>query len=126
MDAPTIARSSDPVAQPVVRVEDLNHFFGEGACLIGVARGPSNVEPDIVALPPTKVLKPALKRGYAGLSFTIAFAILAQYANSPNLLTLLRLHCKRPGGRRPTKEADELAPSHVASEVRTKRNPSND
>ena len=30
MDAPIIARSSDPVAQPVVRVEDLNHSFGEG------------------------------------------------------------------------------------------------
>ena len=62
----------------------------------GVASGPANVEFDIAAFRPPKVLQPFPERRDASLPFRISLGKVHEYCNSPHAIALLCVCNERP------------------------------
>src|SRR5262249_35060932 len=79
----------------------------------GIASARTNVDPNVVAIGPTQLLHPLLKRPNAALRVQVikVHAAADETADAPHALGLLRTRCEWPRSRT-AKNCDELAPSH--------------
>jgi hypothetical protein len=86
-----------------------------------VAGSPANVDADVAALRPAKLLQPLSKCRELRLSHGIALGGVHQHADAPHAPRLLRARRERPGDRRAAEERDELAPPHsITSSARSR------
>jgi hypothetical protein len=83
-----------------------------------IARRPANVDPDIAALRPPKLLESLAQCRDESLSFQITVGIRHQHADSPHPVRLLRVRDKGPRGRT-ADQIDEIAPSHSIERIQS-------
>src|SRR5262249_30273911 len=78
----------------------------------GIAAGPPDVEFDIAALRPAKVLQPLAERCHARLSLRVLLRQIHEYGDPAEAIAWLRsCRRKRPSGRA-AKQGDDLAPPY--------------
>jgi hypothetical protein len=79
---------------------------------LGIACGPTVVDPHVAADSPAPFLQPLQKHANAGLSFRIVRGQMHEHADAPHTLGLLRGRRKRPRRRRAADQCNDLAASH--------------
>ena len=100
-----------PTGQNDVRREG-DQFGCVFAYSLGDRRRPSDIDPNVAADRPARLLQPLLKRGDAGLRFAIVRGDGHEHADPPHAFGLLRPRRERPRCRRTAEQRDELAPSY--------------
>ena len=80
---------------------------------------PANVDLDVVALDPPKLLKSLPECGYVSLKFWVALRMCHKHANTPHAISwLLRVRDERPCCRSAAEKRDEIPSPHEAFPTR--------
>src|ERR1700688_3743420 len=91
----------------------VDQFRGKGRYAIGID-DPTILDPNIVAVRQSQILKLLLKCLGSGLAFRIVIGKSYHRPNTPHFVGLVRTRGKWPHRRRTPEKRDELAPLHVA------------
>src|SRR4051794_40618918 len=90
----------------------MNKLGGEAARALDIAAAPPQVDPDVAALRPSKLLQALPECRDTCLSLDIALVGVHQSANATHSLWLLRARSHGTCGNRAAEQRDELAPLH--------------